>query len=340
MKIDRILIVDDDTNVVKALIRTLDCLDCEFHSTDKPEEAINKLYNNKFDIIITDQRMPKITGLEILKEAQKIDDDILGILITGHSDMEVAVAATNDIGLYRYITKPWNNEDLVNIVKEALSIRKERIDQINNSIKNMKEIERYKEKVKFFCSQVDKLNIQIKNALLKLLKAKDSAVYEHSIRVSQYAILIADIMGISDNRKEILKQAALFHDIGKVAIKDQILDKPQELDEDEFAKIKYHPKVGFEILSELDNMQEVALIVCQHHERMDGKGYPLGIRDIFLLEESKILSVADAYDALTSDRVYRKALSKEEALTILMESTKNQYDIKVVEALIGGLNDK
>lgn len=340
MKIDRILIVDDDTNVVKALIRTLDCLDCEFHSTDKPEEAINKLYNNKFDIIITDQRMPKITGLEILKEAQKIDDDILGILITRHSDMEVAVAAINDIGLYRYITKPWNNEDLVNIVKEALSIRKERIDQINNSIKNMKEIERYKEKVKFFCSQVDKLNIQTKNALLKLLKAKDSAVYEHSIRVSQYAILIADIMGISDNRKEILKQAALFHDIGKVAIKDQILDKPQELDEDEFAKIKYHPKVGFEILSELDNMQEVALIVCQHHERMDGKGYPLGIRDIFLLEESKILSVADAYDALTSDRVYRKALSKEEALTILMESTKNQYDIKVVEALIGGLNDK
>lgn len=340
MKMSRILIVDDDANVIKALIRTLDCLNCEFHTTDKPEEAINKLYSVEFDIIITDQRMPKITGLEILKEAKKIDDDILGILITGYSDLEVAVSAINDISLYRYITKPWNNEDLVNIVEEALSIREERINQINNSIKNMKEIDMYKSIVKKFSAQLDVLNIQTKNALLKLIKAKDFTVYEHSIRVSKYAVLIADIMGLSIKRKEALEQAALFHDIGKVAIKDQILDKPAGLNENEFIKIHEHPMVGFEILSELDNMQEVALIVCQHHERIDGKGYPLGIRDIFILEESKILSVADVYDALTSDRIYRKALSKEEALAILMEGTKNQYDIKVVEALLGGLNDK
>jgi len=132
----------------------------------------------------------------------------------------------------------------------------------------------------------------------------------------------------------------LFHDIGKVAIKDQILDKPAGLEDNEFLQIKHHPMVGFEILSELDKMQEVALIVCQHHERIDGKGYPLGIRETFLLEESKILSVADSYDALTSDRVYRKALSKEEAIAILMEGTKSQYDIKVVKALIGGLNEQ
>lgn len=340
MAVGRILIVDDDTNVGKALMRTLNCLDCEFYVTDKPEVAINELYNKRFDVIITDQRMPQITGLEILKEAQKIDDDILGILITGYSDMEVAVAAINDIRLFRYITKPWNNENLVKIVQEALSIRKERIHQINNSITNMKEIDRYKEKIKSFSIQIDRLNIQTKNALLRLLKSKDLTVYDHSIRVAQYAILIADNMGIRDDRKETLKQAALFHDIGKVAIKDQILDKPTGLDENEFLMIQHHPMVGFEILSELDNMQEVAMIVCQHHERIDGNGYPFGIRDIFLLEESKILAVADVYDALTSDRVYRKALKKEEALAILMEGTNNQYDIKVVEALIGGLNDK
>jgi putative nucleotidyltransferase with HDIG domain len=147
-------------------------------------------------------------------------------------------------------------------------------------------------------------------------------------------------LGISAERKELLRLAALFHDIGKIAIKDQILDKPSGLDEDEFEKIKQHPLIGFNILIELDNMEEVALIVCQHHERLDGKGYPHGIKDVFLLEESKILAVADSYDALTSDRAYRKALSKEEALTILMEGTKGKYDIKVVEALIGGLNGK
>jgi putative nucleotidyltransferase with HDIG domain len=335
----RILIVDDDTNVVRALMRTLNCLDCEFYATDKPEEAINELYNKGFDIIITDQRMPKVTGLEILKEAQKIDDDILGILITGYSDMEVVVAAINEISLFRYITKPWNNEDLISVVQEALSIRLERINQVNNSIRNMQEIEMYKEKIKRFNANIDKLNMQTKNALLKLIKAKDMTVYEHSIKVANYAMLIADVMGISKSRKDILKQAALYHDIGKIAIKDQILDKPQGLDEDEFEKIKHHPLIGFEILSELDNMEEVALIVCQHHERIDGNGYPLGIRDIFLMEESKILSVADSYDALTSDRVYRKALSKEEALEILMEGTESQYDIKIVEALKGGLNE-
>ncbi|HYE09008.1 MAG TPA: HD domain-containing phosphohydrolase [Patescibacteria group bacterium] len=336
----RILIVDDDSNVVKALIRTLNCLDCDIHATDKPEEAINELYNKRYDIIITDQRMPKITGLEILKEAQKIDDDILGILITGYSDMEVVVAAINEISLFRYITKPWNNEDLVHIINEALAYRKERMDQINNSIRNMKEIEMYKEKIKNFNEKLHLLNMKTKNALLKLLKAKDLTLYEHSIRVSQYAMLIADRLGIDKNRREVLEQAALFHDIGKIAIKDQILDKPLALDEDEFEKIKHHPLVGFEILIELDNMEEVALVVCQHHERIDGTGYPLGIRDIFLLEEAKILSVADSYDALTSERTYRKALSREEAFAILMEGTKGQYDIRVVEALIGGLHGK
>lgn len=336
----RILIVDDDINVMKALMRTLNCLSCELHATDKPEEAINELYSKKYDIIITDQRMPDITGLEVLKEAQKIDDDILGILITGYSDMEVAVAAINDINLFRYIAKPWNNDELVNIVKEAMLVRTERIEQINYAIQNTKEIEWHRQKIDGFIKEIDKLKIQTKNALMKLIEAKDSTVYEHSIRVADYAMLIAEVINIRDERKEILKQAALFHDIGKIAIKDQILDKPMHLDEDEFNKIKQHPLVGFGILSELENMQEVAQIVCQHHERLDGKGYPFGISGVFLLEESKILSVADSYDALTSDRAYRKALSKEEALTILMEGTKGQYDIKVVEALIGGLNEK
>lgn len=332
----RILIVDDDTNVVRALMRTINCLDCEFYATDKPEEAICKLYSEKFDIIITDQKMPRITGIEILKEAQKIDSSIIGILITGYSDMEVAVSAINDINLFRYISKPWDNDNLANSVNKALALRKERINQI----KIINEIELHREAAKKFSEQVNRMKIQSKNALLKVLKAKDYEVYEHSVRVSQYATLIADIIGINSDRKEILRQAALLHDIGKVAIKDQILDKPEVLDENEFMQIKNHPKVGFEILNELDDMQEVALIVYQHHERLDGKGYPLGIRDIFLMEESKILSVADAYDALTSDRVYRKALSKEEAVSILMEGTKGQYDIEIVKALIGGLNGR
>jgi len=200
MTMGRILIVDDDTNVARALMRTLNCLDCDFHATNKPEEAINELYNKKYDVIITDQRMPNITGLEILKEAQKIDDDILGILITGYSDLEVAISAINDIHLFRYITKPWINEDLVDIVKEALTIRNERMMQIRSSISNTKEIDYYKEIIKKFSQQVEQLNIQTKNALLKLLKAKDSAVYEHSIRVSQLSMLIADNMGIRDDR--------------------------------------------------------------------------------------------------------------------------------------------
>jgi DNA-binding NtrC family response regulator len=182
----RVLVVDDDINVIKALVRTLSCLVCEFCTTDNPEDAINELYSKKFDVIITDQRMPNITGLEILKEAQKIDEDILGILITAYSDMEVAISAINDIDLLRYIRKPWNNDELVEVVKEALNMRKEKLEQINRSIQNMQEIAWYKERVSSFSSQLDKLNLQTKSALLKLLEAKDSSIYEHLVRVAEY----------------------------------------------------------------------------------------------------------------------------------------------------------
>ncbi|MFZ5967111.1 MAG: HD domain-containing phosphohydrolase [Bacillota bacterium] len=336
----RILIVDDDRNIVNALLRTLNGLDCEFYVTSNPEEVIQKLYSERFDIIITDQRMPKVTGLEILKEAKKIDADIVGILITGFSDIEVVVSAINETNVFRYIPKPWINEELVNIVKEALAFRKERIEQIANNLKNLHDIDKYKETIKKFREEMKQSSTQLQNALIKVIKAKDIALYEHSVRVSNYAMIIADNMGINNRKKENLRLAALLHDIGKIAVKDQILDKPKELESHEFKQIKKHSLVGYEILNELDNMQEVALIICQHHERIDGKGYPFGVSGEFLMEESKILSVADSYDALTSDRVYRKALSKDEALKILLDGATTQYDLRAVEALKGGLYGK
>lgn len=167
--------------------------------------------------------------------------------------------------------------------------------------------------------------IETIQALNKSLEAKDSYTSGHASRVQQYAVELARAIKLSDNKIENIKTAAVLHDIGKIGVEDYVLNKDGKLTEQEYGKIKLHPTIGFNILREVDFLKRIAVIIKHHHERYDGQGYPDSIGGDKVPIESYILSIADAYDAMTSDRPYRKGLLKEQALEEIVKNSGTQF---------------
>ncbi|MBN2260091.1 MAG: HD-GYP domain-containing protein, partial [Clostridiales bacterium] len=186
-----------------------------------------------------------------------------------------------------------------------------------------------------------KLYLNMKNiyletivALTKAIDAKDEYTKGHSVRVSEYSVMIGKEMKMSEPRLEILKTAALLHDVGKIGISDNILLKPGKLDDDEMQIIRSHPEMGAKIIDGIEFLDKARLFVSQHHERYDGKGYPFQIKGKDMPAESCIMAVADAFDAMTTDRSYRKGFSEERAMEILIEEKGKQFSPDVVEAMV------
>lgn len=181
--------------------------------------------------------------------------------------------------------------------------------------------------------ETKKVHLELLRALTAALDAKDPYTQGHSARVAKISLAIAEKLNLSDKKQEMIEYAALLHDVGKIGIEDAILRKPGPLTEGEFVIVKQHPVIGFEIVSKVDFLKEIAVFIRSHHEKCNGSGYPDGKCLTDLPIESLILTVADVFDALTSDRPYRKAFSIEEALSIMENEGNKYYDMKVIKAL-------
>lgn len=183
---------------------------------------------------------------------------------------------------------------------------------------------------------IDMRNIYIDTvkSLSQAMEAKDPYTQGHSMRVSEYACALAEELSLPQRRVENLKIAAMLHDIGKLGIEESILNKPGKLTTTEYEKIKQHPEIGVKIIKEIDFLKDASTIIMHHHERIDGMGYPKGISGNDICMESCILSVADVYDALTSDRPYRPALNEVEALNVIDMGKGTQFDTKVADTFI------
>jgi putative nucleotidyltransferase with HDIG domain len=188
---------------------------------------------------------------------------------------------------------------------------------------------------------IDMKNIYIETvrALSHAVEAKDKYTQGHSMRVSEYSVEIAKKLSLSQKRIDNIKIAAILHDIGKIGVEENILNKHGSLTQDEFDKIKQHPSTGVKIIQEIDFLKDVAEIILAHHEKVDGSGYPNGKRGNEICLESCILSVADVYDALTSDRPYRAAMSQEQALEIIRNGRDTQFNPLVVDAFVKVINE-
>ncbi len=171
-------------------------------------------------------------------------------------------------------------------------------------------------------------------ALTKAIDAKDEYTKGHSFRVAEYAVMIGKELKMSEPRLEILKTAGLLHDVGKIGISDNILLKPGKLSTEEMDEIKNHPNIGAKIIEDVEFLDKARIYISQHHERYDGKGYPNNVKGEDMPLESCVLSVADAFDAMTTDRAYRKALSEDKAIQILIEEREKQFSPIAVDAIL------
>lgn len=329
-----ILIIDDEVKIINSIKRLLNSKRYRLEYTTIPEEAFEIVLSCDFDIILCDQRMPGTSGVEVLQFIKRFSPETVRILITGYSDIEVIISAINEGNIFKYISKPWSNEKLIEIIEEAIEYKKEQIRKLENCINQWRVIAESQKQ-----QALPDKSLAI-SPLLRVVQAKDMELYKHCDKVCKYSLIIAEKLNLSEEMKENIKYAALLHDIGKIAVRDNVLYKPNSLDKEEFTEITRHPLVGAEVVKQIKGMNYIAEIICQHHEKLNGKGYPKGLNENEILLEAKVIAVADSYDAIVSDRVYRKGLSQRNAFEILEGEENESYDPDIVNALMGGIKDE
>jgi len=324
----RCLVVDDEPRLRQALVRLMQldgftCFEC-----GSGVEALDILAREPVILILSDLRMPKMDGAMLLREVRERYPDIAVIMITAVAEVEVAVECLGR-GAMDYISKPFVLEEVRARVKQALERRRLVLEnrQYHHSLE---------ERVRVQSRRLEELFIASIQSLADALELKDAYTRGHSVRVSHVSGLIARELGIEGDTVRQLELGGHLHDIGKIGVREVVLNKPGKLTAEEYAHIMTHPVLGWRILLPLLSDSPVALnVVRSHHERIDGRGVPDGLSDDAIPREARIACVADAFDAMMSGRPYRTAqLTLEEALEELRRHAGTQFDPQVVDALV------
>jgi putative nucleotidyltransferase with HDIG domain len=330
----RILYVDDEFFVLNAFKRMARMAGYEVHTTDSPDEALAWLEHNQVEVICSDFRMPAMDGLQFLTAAAEKAPGALRILITAHQDFDVAVDAF-EVGVYRLIPKPWKREVLLGTLSEAAAsvlLRRE------NERLSALVAERNRELTALNASLDEKVRQrtdQVIGSLITCLDYRDEETMAHSKRVSLFSREIALALGIDGPELGDIEWGAMLHDVGKIGVPDAILLKPGKLTDDEWKIMRRHASIGFHMVSQVDFLQRAARVVGDHHERFDGSGYPHRKSGDDIYIGARIFSVADTFDAITSDRPYRKKQSDEAAKSEIRRVAGTQLDPQCVEAFLG-----
>jgi response regulator RpfG family c-di-GMP phosphodiesterase len=322
------LVVDDEPRLRQVLTHLMRNDGFRCFEAGNGEEAIAVLERQPIQIIMSDLRMPRMDGIELLKQVRARWPDTATVMITAVADVEVAVSCLA-IGAMDYLTKPFHLEEVRARVAQALERR--RLVLENRDYQHNLEV-----RVAAQAKRLEEIFLAGIQALADALEVKDSYTRGHSVRVSQYSAAIARELGLD---VEIIRQIELgghVHDIGKIGVKEAVLNKPGKLTPDEYQHIMTHPVVGWRILSPLMSDAPIALnVVRSHHERVDGTGVPDGMKAEEIPLEARIVAVADALDAMTSGRPYRTVQkSGDEALRELARHRESQFDARVVDATL------
>ncbi len=299
--------------------------------------ASNEIASRSVDLIISDFMMPKMNGLEFLKNVREKSPNTVTILLTGYADKENAIKSINEVGLYYYLEKPWDNNDLIKVVKNGLE-KKELEDVLK---KKYLELEESNDEIKRLYELLKRdYNTETENTknliitLANVIEAKDKYTDGHTRRVAAISRMLGIRMGLNEEQLNNLEIAGLIHDIGKVGVPESILNKPGRLTEDEFDIIKKHSEIGETILKPLSSLKECLVPVRHHHEKLNGTGYPDQLKDAEITIETRVLAVSDIFDALYSDRPYRQKLDMSTVREILTGDVANgSLDGAVVDAL-------
>jgi len=305
----RIIVADDSPTSIVIIKNFLVKQGYEVYTACEGQEALSLVNTINPDLVILDIMMPKITGLEVCKTIKTSDKTrFIPVIILTASDSKNHRNQAIRMGANDYLNKPCDRVELKLKVESLLKL-KNAIDELESAG-----------------------NIIL--ALAKAVEAKDKYTKGHAERVSLYGSKIAKKLNLSEQQVRGIITAGMLHDIGKIGIPDEILNKPGKLSEREYDLIKQHPTIGQEICNPIKSFNNIKTIIRHHHERLDGTGYPDGIAGEDIDIETRIIAVADIYDALTTDRVYRSAMDDKTACVILKDDVLNgKLDKKVVNAL-------
>ncbi len=323
----RITIVDDEPSMRDVLARALRTWGHTSQQAGSAEAALELLDAQRTDLVITDLRMPGKGGVWLVRELHERWPDTGIIVITAGEDADAAVQCLNS-GADRYFFKPINFEELnhgVATVLHTVSLQKER-ERYRAHLERMVHRQMRRSR-RTFLSAID--------SLVRTLEARDSYTKGHSLRVRHYALHLARALRLAPGERKQLSLAAKLHDIGKVGVPEHILNKPGRLTSAEFESIREHPAIGERILMPIIRNRTVLGAIRGHHERLDGKGYPDGLRGEAIPLLARLIAVVDCYDALTSSRAYRSALSTNEACAALRAGAGAQFDPELVRAFLG-----
>jgi response regulator RpfG family c-di-GMP phosphodiesterase len=326
----RILIVDDEPEITAILTDLFEGNhDCA--TAGSAEEAMELLRKGEFELVISDITMPGMSGLDMIPHVKSMSPNSVVVMISGMQTVESAIGALR-LGAFDYVMKPFDLRQVEAVVKRALEhqeliVAKQRYE---DHLEELVE-QRTAELDQTLNSLEDAYRSTLK-ALTAALETRDLETHGHSERVVTYSLRLGREFGLDSKRMKSLEFGSLLHDIGKIGVPDLILRKPAKLTEEEWVLMREHPLHGQQILRGIEFLEGAARVVAQHHEKWDGSGYPLGLRDEEIDLCARIFSVADAFDAMTSDRVYRKGKPYEAAAKELDDWAGRQFDPKVVEA--------
>ena len=319
------LVVDDEPRLRRVLVRLLEGDGFVCREAGSGVEALQQLEREPVPLVISDLRMPEMDGVSLLREVVQRWPETAVIMVTAVAEVESAVACLQ-LGALDYLAKPFHLDDVRARVTQALD--KRRLILENKSYQFHLE-----ERVQVQARRIEELFLEGVHALVHALEAKDAYTRGHSVRVANYAVGIARELGFDEETANTIALGAELHDLGKIGVSEAVLHKPGKLSEAEYLHIMEHPAIGARILGPLLRDAPVAIaIVRSHHERLDGRGLPDGLMGDEIPPEVRAVSVADAFDAMTSARPYRPGLPVSRALQELEAGQGVQFDVRAVDA--------
>ena len=327
------LLVDDENDVLQVLSKQLDFWGYRYEKVNTGQAALVKMSETDYDLVFLDINLGDISGFEVLEEFRKKNDLTQVIMISSFNQTKYLRSALRE-GAFDYIIKPWEFKDLRDTISSALEHREYLVLKQESHTNLEQEL---KNKTVELSIALDQIHVTYDETILALgsaLETRDFETKEHGLRVAHYSQVLAKKMGITDYSFLInLQRGAYLHDIGKIGVPDKILYKKNSLTVKEWGIMKRHPGIGKSIVEGIPFLRKTVSVIYNHHEYYDGTGYPQGLKGEAIPVEALIFMVADALDALTSNRCYRHKISFKNAKGIIIVNSGAQFSPRVVDAL-------
>ncbi len=356
MNAPTLLLVDDEANILNALRRLFRPHGYRVLTAESGAAGLELMSSESVDLVISDMRMPQMNGAEFLERVQTEHPDVVRILLTGYADLDSTIAAINHGGIYRYLAKPWEENDVLLTVRHALERKaleqeKARLEQLtqqqNEALRQLnagleEKVRARTEEIRQINTFLEAANKQLRENFLlsmrvfsNLIELRHGSIAGHSRRVAEHARALAQAMGMTQGEVQNVLFAALLHDIGKIGLPDRVIVKSySQLDDEERKAFWLHPATGQAALMGIETLREAGRLLRSHHERFDGLGFPDGLRGSEIPQGARILAVVNDYDALMHGGIQPRQYSAQEAREFLLAGKGTRYDPKVVDGFI------